>query len=188
MKMRRAGFRAPWLSHQAARAAATSGRFCSAARSDFFEPQAAAIERAPQATEADRHPALGCQPITQFRERRVGLRTQARQQRLLMARELAGRASVRHPRRRLARPPATDESFVDVRNADPQQRGNLPHRHATIHRRQNPQAQVVRIRHPHCGPLGPNQTETPGITNFALRESLADSAQSKTALGRGQNR
>jgi hypothetical protein len=65
------------------------------------------------------------------------------------------------------------------RNADPQQRGNLPHRHATIHRRQNPQAQVVRIRHP----LGPNQTETP-----AQRESLADSAQSKTALGRGQNR
>ena len=31
----------------------------------------------------------------QFRERRVGLRTQARQQRLLMACELAGRASAR---------------------------------------------------------------------------------------------
>jgi hypothetical protein len=77
---------------EAARAAATSGRFCSAARSDFFEPQAEAIERAPQATEADRHPALGCQLITQFRERRVGLRAQARQHRLLMARELAGRA------------------------------------------------------------------------------------------------
>ncbi len=107
----------------------------------------------------------------QFRERRVGLRTQARQQRLLMARELAGRASAQHPRRRLARPPATDESLVDVRNADPQQRDNLPHRHAIIHRRQNPQAQVIRMRHPHCGPLGPNQTETPGITNFAQRES-----------------
>ena len=66
----------------------------------------------------------------QFRKRRVGLRTQARQQRLLMARELAGRASARHPHRRLARPPATDESLVDVRNADPQQRGNLPHRPA----------------------------------------------------------
>lgn len=82
-----------------------------------------------------------------------------------------------------AEPEQQIESHVDVRNADPQQRGNLPHRHATIHRRQNPQAQVVRIRHP----LGPNQTETPGITNFAQRESLADSAQSKTALGRGQN-
>ena len=79
----------------------------------FFEPQAEAIERAPQTTEADRHAALARQPITQFRERRVGLRTQARQQRLLMARELAGRASARHPRRRLTRPPATDESLVD---------------------------------------------------------------------------
>lgn len=55
-----------------------------------------------------------------------------------------------------AEPEQQIESHVDVRNADPQQRGNLPHRHATIHRRQNPQAQVVRIRHP----LGPNQTET----------------------------
>jgi hypothetical protein len=52
----------------------------------------------------------------------------------------------------------------------------------------NPQAQVVRMRHPHCGPLGRNQTETPGITNFAQRESLVDSAQSKTALSQGQNR
>jgi hypothetical protein len=59
----------------------------------------------------------------------------------------------------------TAKSLVDVRNADPQQRGNLSHRHATIHRRQNPRAQVVRIWYPHCGPLGPNQTETPGILN-----------------------
>src|SRR5262249_61732911 len=56
----------------------------------FFEPKAEAIERAPQTTEADRHAALACQPITQFRERRVGLRTQARQQRLLWPASLRG--------------------------------------------------------------------------------------------------
>src|SRR5215471_8705742 len=64
MKMRRVGFRAPWLSHQAARAPPRPAGSARRHEATFFEPQAEAIERAPQATEADRHPALGCQPIT----------------------------------------------------------------------------------------------------------------------------
>jgi len=113
----------------------------------FFEPQAEAIERAPQATEADRHPALGCQPITPIP--RASRR----------APHPGASATPAHGPRACGAGVRTAKSLVDVRNADPQQRGNLPHRHATIHRRRNPQAQVVRIRRPHCGPLGPNQTE-----------------------------
>ena len=102
------------------------GEFCSAARSDFFEPQAEAIECAPQATEADCHPALGCQPITPIP--RASRR----------APHPGASATPAHGPRACGAGVRTAKSLVDVRNADPQQRGNLPHRHATIHRRRNP--------------------------------------------------
>ena len=58
-----------WFSRHSARALATSGRSCSAARSDFFERQAKQLQRVPDQPDARCDLVRRQQPRPQFRDR-----------------------------------------------------------------------------------------------------------------------
>jgi len=72
MKTRRAVFRFAWLSRQAVRAAATSGRACSAAWSVFFYRQVERDEKAADGGAADRYTGQS-QTRRQLVDRLVGM-------------------------------------------------------------------------------------------------------------------
>src|ERR687897_543742 len=87
-KIRRAGSRSGWASNQASRAAATSGRSCSAACAVFFPGDRPAIEEAPERPKPDRHAALGAQAILHFGQRDVVRLVDQGEQEALMGVEL----------------------------------------------------------------------------------------------------
>lgn len=67
---------------QARRARATSGRSCSAARSDFFERQPDPRQRLPDRPQAHAHAALLGQPVAQLGHSRVRMLPYPRKDRL----------------------------------------------------------------------------------------------------------
>src|ERR1700676_3154243 len=112
-----------------------------------------------------------------------------RQRGLLHRRELARPVTAARAGAHLAGAPPPDQSLVDVRHADPEQRRRSPRRQAAINRRQNPRPQILRIalspppphRRPHS--LWSGQR----ITLHIARESpFSDSAQSGDALAGGK--
>ena len=148
MKTSRAGFKCGCCSRQATRAAAMSGRSCSAACSCFFVRQAKPIERRPGRAVAGRYPMLGQQPCPQLRDRCVRPRRHPRAQRRFIAGELTSERAPLGAGRGFTRRTAPRQHLVDIRHADPKQRRHLVDSHAAVHRRQHPIPQILRIRPP----------------------------------------
>lgn len=71
MKTRRAGSSPLWLCRQACRAAATSGRACSAACAVFFKTDAMPVEEPPDRRDRRRQPALA-EPGADLLQRQIG--------------------------------------------------------------------------------------------------------------------
>lgn len=139
MKTRRSGSTKGWAARQTRRRAATSGRSCSLALSDFFERQAEPVDGRPHRAAAQPDTVLDLQPPLHRRQRHVRMHPDMRsQRRLLLRRQLARAMAARRIGARLAGGPAPDQRLVDVGDADPEQRCGRAHRHPSVNRRQNP--------------------------------------------------
>src|SRR5580704_5015914 len=87
MKTRRSGSSSVWFCAHSVRAAATSGRSCSAARTVFFEADAMAVEEPPDRPKPCLVPAIIEQTALDFLQRQIGLAPHQLKQPLLMSLE-----------------------------------------------------------------------------------------------------
>ncbi len=129
---------------------------------------------------------LGQKPGSQSRQSDVRVSgDMGRQGGLLRRRQFARPVTAPHAGAHLAGPPPADQRLVDVRHADPENRGRQPRRHATVDRRQNPRPQVLRIALPlppshHCPPH--LAVRSANHTLSALETPFSDSSQCGYAL------
>jgi hypothetical protein len=148
MNTSRAAFKTGCRARQARRAAATSGRSCSAACWVFFSSHATSGEKATDRGRADLD-SVGRQPVAQFGERKVRLSRQERvhplgvrgQLRTLAAADPIGRE-------RAAAAPALHQLDHEAR-ADLELGGGRPPRCPSLHGAHYPRAQIHRIRSCH---------------------------------------
>jgi hypothetical protein len=88
MNTRRSGSRSSWPSNQTSRAAATSGRSCSAAWAVFFDCDRPCLEEAPERSDASRNAAFLSQASLHFLQADVAGRLDQLQEEVCMSIEL----------------------------------------------------------------------------------------------------
>gem|GEM_PF-5834675 len=145
MKTKRSGFSSGWLARHSARASATSGRSCSAARSDFFEREIEKLKPVPQASDADRDLAFGEEPRLKFGERDVGLSRNACAKGIIVRRELRPGTATGRACGHFAGHASPDQSLVNIGDADPKQGSSHISASPTINGRHHTLTQVLRI-------------------------------------------
>jgi hypothetical protein len=158
MNTSRSGLNPGCWERQAARAAATSGRSCSAACWVFFFRQPGGGEEAANPGPAGRDPFMR-QPVAQLGDREVRLGRQQRAQSLAVRRE-RGPFPAPDPVRldRAALVPALHQLDHEA-DADLELGRGRPPRYPALHRAHHPLAQIHRIRS--CHPLLASSTQQP---------------------------
>lgn len=128
------------------RLVATSGRSRSLALRLFFEREAQPVDRVPERGAAHHDTMRRGQPVPQAGQRDVRLLRDARcQRRLLRRRQLARPVAPVRARRTVARHPTPDQCLVDVGHAHIERACHPPNRRATVHRRQHPVPEILRL-------------------------------------------
>src|SRR5260221_7557881 len=181
MKTRRWGSSLGCLPAHALRAAATSGRSCSAARMLFFEADAVAVEEPPDRSDPRLLLTLIEQTALDFFQCQVGLLpNQSKQPFLMLLQRRPALALVGFCLKASALPPA-------LRPAD---RPRIPNhklsrsrscRRASLNNLDHSNPQIVRI--PHCRPP---QSEKATESYSRLSVNPFDSLKMENALGRGR--
>src|SRR6266481_9978375 len=178
MKTSRSGSSLGRLSAHAVRAAATSGRSCSAARTLFFEADAVAVEEPPDRTEPRLLLALIEQTALDLLQCQVGLLPNQRKQPFLMLlQRRPALALVGFGLEASGLPPA-------LRPADRRRIPNhklpcrRPRRRATLNNLDHSNSQIVRI--PHCRPPLPEKATE---SYSRLLVNPFDSQKMENALG-----
>src|SRR6516162_6736568 len=114
MKTRRSGFKSGWLTRHSSRALATSGRSCSAARSDFFERELEKLKPVPQAADANLDPSLSRKPLLQLLKRRIGVGRYTSAKCIIVPRQLRFTSRTPQTRRHLTTRTHTANDFRHV--------------------------------------------------------------------------
>src|SRR5215210_457172 len=167
-KTSRAGSSSGWLAFQRSRAAATSGRSCSAACTAFFERDPVTVEKAPDRALRDCQPHLVRDPTLQLGQRQVRLASHEVQEPggMWLQRRTALPAS--RTRRNAAHLLLQRRPSDRRRRAHLEPRRRLPPRHPGRDLRNHPLPQIYRTGRPHRHL--PNQ-RLDGISPQPLRES-----------------
>jgi hypothetical protein len=158
MNTRHSALSAACRSRQAARAAATSGRSCSAACRVFFSRQPGGDEEATEPGAAHRDAVCG-QPLPQLGDRQIRLRRQERAHPLAVRRERRALGAADPIRLHRAAAPPTLHRLDHEANADLELCSGRPPRPAVLHRAHHALAQIYRIRscHPWLAPRPSSQ-------------------------------
>src|SRR5229473_2353297 len=168
-----------------ARAAATSGRSCSAACSVFFEADAVTLVEAPHRAGCGFQLLVGAKPRANLIERQIGLRRNEIEQPLAML--LKRRAGVAGPGLGFdaaGRRPAIDPADRS-RGADVEQTPRLACALAGLHDRDCPYAQILRVSLRHRPPRRCRRRKQNLIcAPQGIPCNCPDSHQAKTALGK----
>jgi hypothetical protein len=145
MNTSRFGFKRGCCPRQIARASATSGRSCSAARSCFFVCQVQAVQRTPDRAMAGGNAVVDQQPSPQLGNCRIGMGCHTGSERVFMRCQPRHHAASLLTRRGLPGLAAASQDFVDVRHADLEQRSRLLDPHPAVHRSNHPLPQILRV-------------------------------------------
>src|SRR5262249_54061216 len=184
IKTRRRGSSVGCSAFNSARAAATSGRSCSAARRVFFESYVMTIVECPDRAYCRLHPLLGPQPRTDLLERQIGLRGNECEQPLLML--LERRTDVTSAglcRNATGLGPAPDPADR-CRGADIEQSCRLPRALAILDNRNHAFPEIIRVSSSHRVPLQSFRRDPNLIcTLVGIPCCCSDSRQAEKALG-----
>ncbi len=146
MKTSLAGFNSGCPARHASRAAAVSGRSCSAARCDFFSRQPQLGQRARQQSRTGRGGMRPVQPNRQFGQGDIRSALHLGADGILERGQFRPHVPPLRTRRTLTGLSTPRDRLGDVGDAHPKQLGRLAHAQSAVHARKNPIPQILRIR------------------------------------------
>ena len=184
MKRRREGFSAGCLAFNSSRAAATSGRSCSAACRTFFERDLVAVVEPPDRAGGNSELLLTAQTVADLLKCQVGLLRHEIEQPLLVDLERRAAVAGAGSRRDAALPLPPIKPTHRRRGGKLEQTRDLPPAFSLLHHCNRTLAQVFRVPLRHGTPPLPLTKHSNLIcTTVGIPRGSSDSHQVETALG-----